>query len=346
MLPNSASIKPFRRKLLNCSHCNSDRIGHDQANEAVNTAPTNSAPGFILYRFASLNLLNFAEPPAACYEWDNIYSHAAWQCKTAWLARVLQQQQPDLLAVQEVFSVEALRALTAPLGYQLVVAGQPLLREEHIFEQPVVGLLSRYPIADIEILSADPQAVSQLGLVSFQFSRPPLAATVFLPGLGPLRVVVVHLKSRRPTDLADPLLARWQAQQQRGLEAVLLRQLLPAQAKGKPLLVAGDLNDELSSALLAPLLAKDLQTTPALVLQDSAILAPVGPRPATHYYGAVGKVLDYLLLSADFDPKYPHSLAAVTDYQVADDHLVRPQFALDGHSSDHAMVQVTVQLRR
>lgn len=300
----------------------------------------------MLFRFATLNLFNFAQPPAASYEWDNIYSATQWQAKTAWLLQMLQRYQPDVLAVQELFSVDALAALVAPLGYQLAVASQPQLKDEHIFMQPVVGLLSRYPVVELKELTAAPADSNALGLASFAFSRPPLAATVQLPQLGELRVVVTHFKSRRPTELSSPLLARWQAQQQRALEAVLLRQLLPAEAARRPLLLAGDLNDELSSALLQPLLASEPAPQPFFVLQDSATLAPAGARPATHYYGAVGKVLDYLLLSADFDPRYPHSLAEVTDYQVLDDHLVRPQFALDGHSSDHALVQITVQLRQ
>ena len=300
----------------------------------------------MLFRFATLNLFNFTQPPAASYEWDNIYTTAQWQTKTAWLLRMLQRCQPDLLAVQELFSVDALAALVAPLGYQLTVASEPQLKDQHIFEQPVVGLLSRYPVSEVKTLTAAPTDICALGLTSFAFSRPPLAATVQLPQLGALRVVVTHFKSRRPTALADPLLARWQAQQQRALEAVLLRQLLSAEADRRPLLLAGDLNDELSSALLQPLLAADPTQRPSFVLQDSATLAPAGARPATHYYGAVGKVLDYLLLSADFDPCYPHSLAAVCAYQVLDDHLVRPQFAQDGHSSDHALVQVTVRVRQ
>ena len=44
-------------------------------------------------RVATLNLLNFAAPPLACYEWDNIYTEAQWQQKTNWLKNLLQQQQ-------------------------------------------------------------------------------------------------------------------------------------------------------------------------------------------------------------------------------------------------------------
>ena len=44
-------------------------------------------------RVATLNLLNFAAPPLACYEWDNIYTEAQWLQKTSWLQSLLQQQQ-------------------------------------------------------------------------------------------------------------------------------------------------------------------------------------------------------------------------------------------------------------
>ena len=108
-------------------------------------------------RFSTLNLLNFACPPYACYEFDNIYSTAQWQQKTAWLARIVSATAPDVLALQEVFSVAALREVLAPLGYSsLVTAGVPKLVDDHVFLQPVVALATRHPVlAEAEVQYAD-----------------------------------------------------------------------------------------------------------------------------------------------------------------------------------------------
>lgn len=57
-------------------------------------------------RFSSLNLQNFAAPPLASYEFDNIYSQAQWQQKTSWLRRTIAAAAPDVLLLQEVFSVD------------------------------------------------------------------------------------------------------------------------------------------------------------------------------------------------------------------------------------------------
>ncbi|GIU21941.1 endonuclease [Shewanella schlegeliana] len=68
-------------------------------------------------------------------------------------------------------------------------------------------------------------------------------------------------------------------------------------------------------------------------------------RAPTHYYGATGSVLDYILLSADFDPSYHKSIAEVCDYYTEDRHLVNPSFERDSQSSDHAPVICTIRSR-
>ena len=298
-------------------------------------------------RVATLNLLNFAAPPLACYEWDNIYTEAQWQQKTNWLKNLLQQQQPDVLALQEVFSVDALQQLLSPLGYHwFATVETPVLVDDHVFTKPVVAIASRYPILSTETVPTSPAALQQLGLASFQFSRSPLLVQIQTPQFGPLFVATVHLKSRRPAELTDAALALWVSELQRGHEAALLAQALATRCQAQPLVLAGDFNDVLSSALLQPLLAVDRRQRPLFMLQDSADLAVAGTRPATHYHGAAGQVLDYLLVSAAFDPRHHHACGEVSAYQVVDQHLVRPEFARDGYSSDHALVQIQLRALR
>lgn len=300
-------------------------------------------------RVATLNLLNFAAPPLACYEWDNIYSQAQWQQKTNWLKTLLQQQLPDILALQEVFSVTELRELLATLGYTwFAVIEHPELLDQHVFTRPVVAVASRHPLLKVEEITADAAGLSQLGLNGFQFSRKPVLVQLDTPQFGPVWVASVHLKSRRPAELPDAALALWASELQRGHEAALLRQTLAkhcrsAQGQAEPLIVAGDFNDVLSSALLQPLLAADRSQQPLFLLQDAAELALEAYRAPTHYYGAGGQVLDYLLVSAAFDPRHHHACGEVSSYRVVDRHLVSPVFARDGYSSDHAYVQVSLK---
>jgi endonuclease/exonuclease/phosphatase family metal-dependent hydrolase len=302
-------------------------------------------------RFSTLNLQNFAAPPLASYEFDNIYSQAQWVQKTNWLRRVILACAPDVLMVQEVFSVDALKQLLLELGYgYFAVAGEPLLVDNHFYQQPVVALASRFPIRKQAALSADPALLQALGLVDFQFSRPPLWAEVVLPGIGVCDFYTVHLKSRRAlTAVTDSggseTLARFAASAQRGYEAALLLELIrnQRQQSGRPVVLAGDFNDALSSDWLRHLTVP----APQLQLQDAWLLWQEAPtlRPASHYYGATGSVLDYCLLSADFDHNNLSSLGSVTDIEITDSHLVRPDYQQDAYSSDHAMVTVTVQLR-
>lgn len=68
-------------------------------------------------------------------------------------------------------------------------------------------------------------------------------------------------------------------------------------------------------------------------------------RTATHYYGGKESVLDYILLSCEFDASYHDSLFQVTDYQTFDKHLINPSFDIDGESTDHAIPLITLTLR-
>lgn len=300
-------------------------------------------------RVATLNLLNFAAPPLACYEWDNIYSQAQWQQKTNWLKTLLLEQQPDILALQEVFSVTELRELLASLGYAWFAVVEPAeLLDQHVFTRPVVAIASRYPMLQVAEISADATGLAQLGLNSFQFSRKPVLVQLDTPQFGKVWLAAVHLKSRRPAELPDAALALWASELQRGYEAALLRQALAkhsrsAQGLAEPLILAGDFNDVLSSALLQPLLATDRSQQPLFLLQDAAELAAEADRAPTHYYGAGGQVLDYLLVSAAFDPRHHHACGEVSSYRVVDRHLVSPVFARDGYSSDHAYVQISLK---
>jgi len=68
-------------------------------------------------------------------------------------------------------------------------------------------------------------------------------------------------------------------------------------------------------------------------------------RTPTHYYGGTGSVLDYILLSYEFDAGYQDSLFEVSAYHTYNRHLINPIFERDGESTDHGVVLVTLTLR-
>ncbi|SEA18751.1 endonuclease/exonuclease/phosphatase family protein [Alkalimonas amylolytica] len=330
------------------------------------------------FRVASVNLLNYIEPPLASYEYDAIYTQPQWQQKQLWLQHFIEQQQPDIIGFQEVFSCDALKQQLQALGYPyFVVVQQPELIADYIYHKPVVALASRYEVSSCAALAADHGLLDAAGLSGLQFSRQPLRATVQLPGFGALDCCVVHLKSKRPQlepaflveNHQNPLLAafgRWASTVQRGTEAQLLINALCSrrQQHRLPLVLMGDLNDTPSESSSLSILSQagelwqkqasanaiDASGWNPVRLHDAYLLAKQhqltpGARPATHYYGSKGSVLDYILLSDEFDSLHPACRADVLSYQTFDKHLVRPDYSTDAYSSDHAPVMVQLQLR-
>ena len=68
-------------------------------------------------------------------------------------------------------------------------------------------------------------------------------------------------------------------------------------------------------------------------------------RTPTHYFSGSGSVLDYILLSCEFDASYHDSLYQLSNYHVYDRHLINPIFDRDGESTDHGVVLITLTLR-
>ena len=335
--------------------------------------------------FATANLLNFIEPPNAFYDFENIYESEAWREKCRWTKTQIQMLDADIVGVQEVFSIEAMRRLFEEMGYHnFASVDHPHVESDYIYSQPVVALASRYPITRIE-------AVTPLDFIqqAYQtplptFSRKPLYVVVDVPDIGEIAVYVCHLKSQRATEshdpeLAHPLIGRWLSSQQRGWEAVMLRLFMEQQYKRHPIptVLMGDMNQPLSSDITGLLTSESNHGSERLKLQDSWGIScsnrprnnplcenppcekqpcekpsrenPINEtlqsnnRTPTHYYFAKGNILDYILLSQEFQPHSHYSMADITEYTVLDNHLINPIFERDKQASDHAFVAVTVR---
>lgn len=173
----------------------------------------------------------------------------------------------------------------------------------------------------------------------------------------------------------------WGSTIQRGSEATLLmiKMIARREATQQPMILMGDFNNDLADGVLSHLLTSTLRFAPAFdaktylakyCLNDAwdlfvkshlsadehvdtdcvntkniDVSKPTLFRAATHYYGASSSVLDYILLSSEFDASYLGSFFEVSGYHTYDRHLINPEFERDDLSTDHAVVLITLTLR-
>ncbi|WP_165313272.1 endonuclease/exonuclease/phosphatase family protein [Vibrio ziniensis] len=317
-------------------------------------------------RFATVNLFNYLAPPSAFYEFNNIYDENQWNKKKQWLDRKLSVLDADVIGFQEIFSAKELEIQLKELGYaHFFVVDQPKISDEYIYTHPVVGIASRYELTGVEAIEVDKPNSEN----AFNFYRKPLRATLNHPIVGKLDVYIVHFKSQRPTsdrkEENSSVFEAWQQETygnwistvQRGFEAALLHQEIMERKRitGHPVVLMGDFNQILDSQEFACLRSTHrfrqpdsyLPLLPYQLLDSWELYCHTGTaqRKPTHYTGASGQVLDYILLSSDFGSETDHNIARVINFHVEDQHLINPNFELDQFASDHAFVAVTLELR-
>ena len=175
----------------------------------------------------------------------------------------------------------------------------------------------------------------------------------------------------------------WGSTIRRGSEATLLMidMIERREATGYPMLLMGDFNNTLADGVLSHLLTNSLRY--ASEADSEAYLAKYclndawdlfqphlrkkttehydanevddanrainqhakQARTPTHYYGGKGSVLDYILMSCEFDASYDDSVYEVSAYHTYNRHLINPIYERDAESTDHGIVLVTMTLR-
>lgn len=250
---------------------------------------------------------------------------------------------------------------------------------DRVYRRAVNAVISRTPIAAAEI-DVRPGLAAALGLSEGRrLRRPPVLAKLELPEIGPVALIAAHLKSpgaavgdttlsgAEPPGTADEAacahvdaLARSHAASaiQRLYEAAAIRHAasdLIAADRRRPVFVVGDLNDGPDSPALRSLLAHvggapEGEPDPAhelwrLVDAQRLAARDLGSdaRPPTHRRRAVGRVLDYVLVSSALHPWRAEHIGLVA---AAETHA--PWFAADdpAATSDHAAFCVTIASRR
>lgn len=345
------------------------------------------------FKVASINLFNYLSPPNAYYDFENIYSQEQWQKKQRWFSELLNEQQPDIVGFQEVFSINDLKLLCDNLGYKyFAVIDEPKIEHDFIYSSPVVAIASKFPIIDAQAVIASNELAELMGLKDFNFSRKILRATIELPTIGLCDCYVVHLKSKRadlPCEqgnlaglstsaslIAKQALGRWQSDMQRGCEVSLLCHAILQRRdnSNNAMMLMGDFNDTLDSAILnafniqrddihnADIKMTDLSRLPDYAIEKSFSyyqlcdayelyiksqnkVANSQVRAPSHYFGTKGSVLEYILLSNEFNTDNNASLAEVSAYITYDRHLINPEYDIDSHSTDHAPVIANIKIR-
>ncbi|MBA5688036.1 endonuclease/exonuclease/phosphatase family protein [Rugamonas apoptosis] len=153
-------------------------------------------------RFATFNVCNLA--PAGAKLYDNLapLTAAEYEAKIDWTAHQLDQLDADVVGLQEVFSLDALRDVLARsrrYGGASVAGVAPDPHAERL--TPQVALISRLPLA--APAASHPTFPAGVAMPihcrdAERYARAPVHARLLLPGGTELDVLVVHLKSKRP----------------------------------------------------------------------------------------------------------------------------------------------------
>jgi hypothetical protein len=222
----------------------------------------------------SFNLQVFVAPPETAFD-DPAYSPARWSAKTGFVREMLERLAPDVVVFQEVFSIEALRNLCAECGLPHFTTAGVLPVQGPVpgnYVNAVNALASRTPLLDEFRVPFATDVAERLDLpTGYDYSRPPVAATVDGGALGQVTVVGVHLKSKRPdmpavtyadtvpwADRLRDTMARQasgliRSMRRRGAEAAALYDHLAGLLTEDPtrgFVVLGDLNDGVDSVAL------------------------------------------------------------------------------------------------
>jgi endonuclease/exonuclease/phosphatase family metal-dependent hydrolase len=233
-----------------------------------------------------------------------------------------------------------------------------------------LAILSRLPVIEFtlhEQIAAEDR-IAPPGLAAPErFSRPVLEALIAGPA-GPIRVITVHLKSKRPALLedereSDPAHhARGMARSLaiRASEALALRQIVVQRLwrTREPLVVLGDFNDLVTSPTTVLVAAtrfmrgdeaqRDCMLFDAFDLQKMRQLPFAGVQRRdtsfTHTHEQVPETIDHILVSEEFAPFSKNALGWVHRVDYFNDHLgVRRRGEREARIySDHGQVVATL----
>lgn len=323
-------------------------------------------------KLASFNTANLVLPETVYYRRES-YSREEYDKKIAWISGQLQMLQADVVAFQEVFHREALEEAIQQSG---VYSEYYLAMDEHkAGKSPCSAVLSRYPILSQESLREFPEhsrlRIEEGPLPVRYFRHPVLHAVPDIPGIGPVDVFSVHLKSKRPImedghheeDYDTFAYGQGQARSLliRTAEAVALRLVLSRVMEQfqRPVILMGDLNDSIHS-VTSTIIAGEMpqrrfspeaqqQVMSQILFSTYFMQARNSDRDVffSHIHNGHHENLDHILLSAHFHPANTDRIGNVEYMKTYNDHLIDDTLTdeeIPAWLSDHAQVLVSIDL--
>jgi hypothetical protein len=301
--------------------------------------------------------------------------------KVAWLSGLFDVAKPDLIGFEELFHADAIAAVVrASAHLQGAAVYAPDLANNVVGGEargPFCGLVTRFPIVEADAIQAFPAGVrgklrvqrsdastDTIPVAIEQFQRPVLRVRVQLRETTVATVFVAHLKSKReqflvdedPDDPVAQALGSARSLILRAAEAAALRALVveAATANADPLIVLGDLNDDLASVTTQLIAGDDPfvvrgPTRPAAAfdrllysvhdLQERASHRQVN---YSHIHDGRYELLDHILVSEELVGLDPRHIAHVRNTRMYNDHLFDSRLTSDRDeraiaTSDHGI---------
>jgi predicted extracellular nuclease len=321
------------------------------------------------FKIGTFNLYNLVLPNTP-YHNRQIYTPEEYQKKMQWVSSQLVRMGADIVGFQEVFHAAA---LTEALKLSQLYEQGELILANPTGQNPVVGLVSNFPIISWEVFSQFPVSarleVDGMELPFNRFSHPILAAKIAIKNNLICRIFVVHLKSKRPifpdgVNFNSPLeRAKGQALSLllRAAEATAFRHILLEILKDKdePVIVMGDINDG-SLAVTSQIITgdiprknqrfekkQDLWDILLYVAKDIQERQSFSDHYYTHIHNGHYESLDHIMVSQEWVAQNPANIGRVTYVSVFNDHLLDDTLAeetIPNWQSDHGQVVVSLNV--
>lgn len=316
-------------------------------------------------KLATFNTLNLAPPGYTYYEGQAPYTADEFNLKSRWMANQLDRMNADVVALQEVWSLDSLKqvlALTHHYRDAAVVAAP--LADTGTSLLPRLALVSKIALAgSLESITELPRECHVTlpgGATHTTFSRPLLRAQLKANG-HTVTLFVCHLKSKRPDfldgeDGDDPsvrAIAELRSLIRRGAEAAALRRMLidVGYRTRAPMMVLGDFNDTLQSAttqLVAATSWKRMDRPLRDVMLFDAYEIQIerkGRRDVTftHVHQGAPETIDHILVSEEFLPESKNCIGRAVRVEYYNDHLNDREQPFANIYSDHGQVVATIE---
>ncbi len=327
-----------------------------------------------IFRVGTFNLFNLVLPGVKYYG-ARKYSKTVYERKIRWVGSMLEAMNAEIVGFQEAFHADALRAA---LGASGRYEGAQVIHRERTDPKdgspmPACALVSRFPVLHSAVVERFPaRAVVKYGGQTVPidaFSRPVVYGRLQIEQ-HPVHVLVVHLKSKRPSiepgeDEKDPLIeaiGKTRSLIRRAAEAVALRVMVLDLIRDNraPLILLGDVNDAVTAVTNDVIAGTEpwrfLKRDEKEKIWDVLLydVKDIQARRSyqdvyyTHIYNGHYEALDHIFVSEELvEENYRDRIGYVQNVRVFNDHLLDDKLASEpvpAWQGDHGLVTAEIRL--